>query len=55
MLRSPRPDELAAALAAHTAADADRARRALLDPVVDEAGLVATATDLDHLRRDVHR
>ena len=51
----PRPEELADALRAHAGVDPDLVRRALLDPVVDEAGLVATATHLDHLRRDVHR
>ena len=51
----PHPTELAAA-PPHPARDRPSlVDRALLSPITDEAGLVATATHLDSLRRDLHR
>ncbi|HEU5151076.1 MAG TPA: DUF4350 domain-containing protein [Iamia sp.] len=49
----PAPDELAAALRSRAGTDAELAHAALLAPVVDEAGLVATSAHLDRLRREL--
>lgn len=51
----PHPTELAAALRSRPGIDPSLVERALLTPIVNEAGLVATATHLDRLRRDLHR
>ncbi len=49
----PVPTELAAALRTHGGADPALVHQALLAPVLDEAGLIATSTHLDRLRRDL--
>lgn len=49
----PPPDELAAALGSRAGADGALVHAALLAPVTDEAGLVATSAHLDRLRREL--
>ncbi len=49
----PPPDQLADALASRAGVDPALVRSALLTPVVDEAGLVRTATLLDRLRTEL--
>ena len=49
----PHPAELAAALQARAGADAALVHAALLAPVADERGLVATSAHLDRLRREL--
>lgn len=51
----PDPTTLAGALRTRSGLDPTLVDRALLTPIIDEDGLVATATYLDRLRRDLHR
>lgn len=51
----PDPVALAHALVDRAGADRHRVEAALLTPVADEDGLVATTTHLDHLRRDIRQ
>ncbi|MGI8940229.1 MAG: DUF4350 domain-containing protein [Iamia sp.] len=51
----PPPQDLAHALTAHGGADPAIVHAALLSPVADQATLVATASHIDRLRRDLHR
>lgn len=49
----PDPTSLAHVLVDRGGVDPGRVQAALLDPVLDEAGLVSTTAHLDHLRRDI--
>lgn len=49
----PDPTVLAHALVDRGGVDPSRVQVALVDPVLDEAGLVSTTAHLDHLRRDI--
>lgn len=51
----PPPRELVDALTAHAGVDPALVHAALISPVTDQAALVATATHIDRLRRDLHR
>lgn len=50
----PHPGALADAVVARANASPELARRALLDPVLDDVTLVAVARDLDRLMEDLH-